>query len=105
MKILATVAAVIALCVTSASALIVPTPSEVVSPNLTTQAAYFVSSETISYRAGWTAEYDRVITEDGNVWKADIDLPDGECIVIRNTHGDKIVENDFIVAIYPLEMK
>ena len=44
-----------------------------------------------------------IVTEDGMLWDADISLPAGPCIVMRNTFSDLNVENDSIAMIIPVK--
>lgn len=76
-----------------------PSPHDIVRPNWYTQTGYFVPAETIQ-----PAAHDYIVTDDGNTWAVDIDLPEGPCAVIFDNHGDRILENDSVVMICPLEV-
>lgn len=67
------------------------------------QPGVFVTKEEISQRVGWEADYARIVTEEGFVWKVDIDLPLGNCVVIRETYNDHIPENDRIILVCPVK--
>lgn len=67
------------------------------------QLGVFVTKEEISHRVGWEAECARIVTEEGFVWKVDIDLPLGNCVVIRETYNDHIPENDRIILVCPVK--
>ena len=67
------------------------------------QPGVFVTKEEISQRVGWEADYARIVTEEGFVWKVDIDLPLGNCVVIRETYNDHIHENDRIILVCPVK--
>lgn len=80
-------------------------PSNDLTPNdWITQTGYFAPAETIESRVGWDVDCDYLVTDDGNVWTLNTDLPEGPCAVIFDTHGDSVRENDSIVAVFPLEV-
>lgn len=104
-KVLAfTISAIIA-CISIASATTTaPSPRHVAHPNWYTQEGYFVPAETIQQGSDGEVEHDYIVTDDGNVWAVDIDLPQGRCAVIFDNHGDPVVKNDSIVMVSPLEV-
>lgn len=101
-KVLAFIIGAITVCAGFASATVTaPSPRDIVHPNWYTQTGYFVPAETIQH----PTTHDYVVTDDGNVWAVDIDLPEGPCAVIFDNHGDPILANDSIVMVCPLEVE
>lgn len=51
---------------------------------LASQVGYFVPAEEIERRVGWPVEDSRIVLDDGEVLKTQLELPQGDCVVITN---------------------